>query len=110
MPKPKELLKGLGAAAAALAGIQVVRNRQFRRDLKDAELEPLKRRVREENAGENVPTYPKARMVDVLPKLTKEEISANFLTDSKGDPVISGTGDVVRRGTAQFKKGGAVKK
>jgi hypothetical protein len=113
MPKAKEILKDVGLAAAALAGIQALRNDKFRRDFRkigEEEREPLRRAVREENAKEKVPTYPKARMVDVLPKLTREEISANFLTDSKGDPVLSGTGDVVRRGTSQFKKGGAVKK
>ena len=110
MPKAKDILKNAGIAIAALAGVQGLRNDSFRRQLKEIDLEPLKRRVREENAGKNVPTYPKARMVDVLPKLTKEEIAANFLTDSKGDPVLSGTGDVVRRNTSQFKKGGAVKK
>jgi len=120
MPKPKELLKGLGAAAAALAGVQAVRNRQFRRDLRAVELEPLKAAVREENAKDprNVATYPKTRMVDALPKLTKEEIAENFLLDSSGQPVLSGTGEVIRRGTSKsprtgevgFKKGGAVKK
>lgn len=113
MPKAKKILKDIGLAAAALAGIQALRNDKFRRDFQkigEEEREPLRRAVREENAKENVPTYPKARMVDVLPKLTKEEISENFLTDSKGQPVTSGTGDVVRRGTTSFKKGGAVKK
>jgi|APGre2960657404_1045060.scaffolds.fasta_scaffold50548_3 hypothetical protein len=113
MPKAKDILKGVGLAAAALAGMQALRNDKFRRDFRkigEEELEPLRKAVRKENARENVPTFSKARMVDVLPKLSEKEIAENFLTDSKGNPVTSGTGDVVRRGTTAFKKGGAVKK
>jgi len=81
MPKAKDILKDVGLAAAALAGIQALRNDKFRRDFRkigEEELEPLRKAVKKENARENVPTFPKARMVDVLPKLSKEEIAENF--------------------------------
>ena len=123
MPKAKKILKDIGVAAAALAGIQALRNDKFRRDLRKIDedaREPLRRAVREENARGTVTTYPRARMIDivsgptpedsVVERLTPEEISANFLTDSSGRPVSTGTGDVVRRGAPAFKKGGAVKK
>ena len=124
MPKAKKILKDIGVAAAALAGIQALRNDKFRRDLRKIEedsQEPLRKAVREENARGTVTTYPRARMIDMVDprvtvagaqtdRLTPEEISANFLTDSRGNPVATGTGDVVRRGVPGYKKGGAVKK
>lgn len=114
MAKAKKILKDIGLAAAALAGIQALRNRQFNREFEkigeEERLEPLRKAVRRENAAANIPTYPKARMVDVLPKLSQQDIEENFLVDSSGKPVLSGSGDVIRRGTTEFKKGGMVKK
>jgi hypothetical protein len=123
MPKAKKILKDIGVAAAALAGIQALRNDKFRRDLRKIDedaREPLRKAVREENARGTVTTYPRASMMDrltgptpedsVVERATPEEISGRFLTDSRGRPVSTGTGDAVRRGVPAYKKGGAVKK
>jgi len=117
MPKAKKILKDIGIAAAALAGIQALRNDKFRRDIRKIEdeernnkVDRLRGAVRAENARENVPTYPRMRGVDVIPKLSQEDISSNFLTDSEGRAVSTGTGDVVRRGVPGYKKGGVAKK
>lgn len=120
MAKAKKILKDIGIAAAALAGIAALRNRQFNRDFQKIEeeqrLAPLKKAVRRENAGANIPTYPKASMMkDVVPRLSQEDIEENFLVDSSGRPVASGSGEPVLRRTSDFKqvgfkKGGMVKK
>jgi hypothetical protein len=121
--KNKDLL-ALAALAGGLYGInQAGRNAKFRNDMNKSRIEERGERLkfladdlREERSRQGVspPTRaeraalpPPVNMKDVVSTMSPEEVSASFLTDSRGQPVSTGTGDFVRR--QSYKKGGAVK-